>query len=149
QYMDDIRKVTFSKTEGELSEIINEMSSKYPVEIMSYVKEQWLYGEMKECWLEQYIRHNVNFGYSTTSPVEQSHHAMKAGMLSASATLHASALRLLEHEPGVKDIAKSSENFRIPLSIYRRTELTLITLVSVSALRIIEKEIKMMAEGYE
>ncbi|KAK9430292.1 hypothetical protein V1505DRAFT_115415 [Lipomyces doorenjongii] len=130
QYMDDIRRVTFSKTEGALREIINEMSSKYPAECMSYVKERWLDslgGEMKQCSLEQYIQHNVNFGYSTTSPVEASHHAMKAGMLSASATLHSSALRLLEHDAWsqqLKGIAKSGENFRIPLSIHRRIKLT-------------------------
>ncbi|KAK9257857.1 hypothetical protein V1519DRAFT_480038 [Lipomyces tetrasporus] len=121
---------------------------------MSYLEEQWLHsleGEMKMCWHEQYIEHNVNFGYSTTSAVEASHHALKSGMLSAPATLHSSALRLLEHDSWsqkLKDISKSRESFRIPLSIHRTIELRhLLTRVSVAALRIIEKEICKLAEG--
>ncbi|KAK9349650.1 hypothetical protein V1523DRAFT_387005, partial [Lipomyces doorenjongii] len=67
------------------------------------------------------------------------------------ATLHSSALRLLDHDSWsqkLKDISKSRENFSIPLSIHRTIELRhLLTRVSVAALRIIEKEIRKLAEG--
>ncbi|KAK9364527.1 hypothetical protein V1509DRAFT_543887, partial [Lipomyces kononenkoae] len=90
-------------------------------------------------------------GYNTTSPVEASHHALKSGMLSASATLHSSALRLLELDSWseqLKDISKSRDNFRIPISVHRKVELNnLLTRVSVTALRIIEKEICKLTEG--
>ncbi|KAK9427065.1 hypothetical protein V1505DRAFT_396435 [Lipomyces doorenjongii] len=156
EFMDAVKNMTFSKTEDDLRAVIDNMSLKYPADCMSYLKDQWLDsldGVMKKCWLEQHIKHNTNFGFSTTSPVEASHHSLKAGILCASATLHASALRLLEHDlwsQQLKDISKSRENFRLPLSIHRKIELTnLITRVSVGALRIIEKEISKMADGYD
>ncbi|KAK9491923.1 hypothetical protein V1508DRAFT_356783 [Lipomyces doorenjongii] len=91
-------------------------------------------------WSEQHIKHNINFGFSSTSPVEASHHSLKAGMLSASAILHASILRLLKEDlwsQQLKDISKSRKNFSLPLSIRRN-----------DALRVIEKEIGKMADGY-
>ncbi|KAK9354165.1 hypothetical protein V1523DRAFT_347569 [Lipomyces doorenjongii] len=94
----------------------------------------------EQMWSEQHIKHNINFGFSSTSRVEASHHSLKAGMLSASAILHASILRLLKEDlwsQQLKDISKSRENFGLPLS--HRND----------ALRIIEKEIGKMADGYD
>ncbi|KAK9489567.1 hypothetical protein V1508DRAFT_44284 [Lipomyces doorenjongii] len=147
-----IKQIASPLEEQDQGSMLTQLQNDYLSEPVSYFLTQWWLNGQGERWAEVHIRKHPNLGISSTSPVEDSHGAMKGGLTSSSGNL--STAGKINHRERVRveqlSILSSNENLRGRQEIRNQTETTnLCTAISRPALDIVYTEVMKKVNNQE